>query len=153
MEDLNINCTKISKMTLEDIASIKDDLEKNFDNFWTYGILKSEIDNINSRYIVAKQFDEIVGFAGILIVANTADIMNIVTKINKRNLGIASKMLEHLISLAKQENCSNITLEVNENNLTAIRLYEKYNFEKVGLRKKYYNNKYNAILMTLYLKR
>ncbi len=148
-----MNSIQISKMTIQDLDNIKENFEKNFDNFWTYGILKSEIDNINSRYIVCKQFEEIVGFAGILVIQDTADIMNIVTKKDKRGLGIASKMLEHLINLAKCENCSNITLEVNENNLPAISLYKKFHFEKVGLRKRYYDNKYDAIIMTLYFKR
>ena len=67
----NLNSIEISKMTLDDAQEIKDELEINFDNFWTYGILKSEIDNINSRYIVAKQSNEIVGFAGILIIDST----------------------------------------------------------------------------------
>ena len=137
-------------MTIQDVENIKEDLQKKFDNFWTYGILKSEIDNINSRYIVAKIDNEIVGFAGILITLDTAELMNIVTKKNKRHLKIASKMLEQLINIAKCEKCSNITLEVNENNKPAICLYEKFNFKQVGLRKKYYENKYNAILMTLY---
>lgn len=148
-----MNSIQISKMTIQDLDTIKEDLEKKFDNFWTYGILKSEIDNINSKYIVSKQYDEIVGFAGILLIDDTADIMNIVTKKDKRGLGIASTMLEYLINIAKSENCSNITLEVNENNLPAINLYKKFQFEKVGLRKKYYNHKYDAIIMTLYFKR
>lgn len=148
-----MNSIQISKMTIQDLDTIKEDLEKNFDNFWTYGILKSEIDNINSKYIISKQYDEIVGFAGILLIDDTADIMNIVTKKDKRGLGIASTMLEYLINIAKSENCSNITLEVNENNLPAINLYKKFQFEKVGLRKKYYNHKYDAIIMTLYFKR
>lgn len=148
-----MNSIRISKMTIQDLDTIKEDLEKNFDNFWTYGILKSEIDNINSIYIVSKQSEEIVGFAGILVIEDTADIMNIVTKKNKRGLGIASKMLESLINLAKSKNCSNLTLEVNENNLPAINLYKKFHFKKIGLRKRYYNNKYDAIIMTLYLKR
>ena len=146
----NLNSIEISKMTLDDAQEIKDELEINFDNFWTYGILKSEIDNINSRYIVAKQSNEIVGFAGILIIDSTCEIMNIITKINKRGLGIATKMLKNLIAIAKKENCLPINLEVNENNIPAIKLYEKFNFQKVGLRKKYYNNIDNAILMTLY---
>ncbi len=146
----NLNSIEISKMTLDDAQEIKDELEINFDNFWTYGILKSEIDNINSRYIVAKQSNEIVGFAGILIIDSTCEIMNIITKINKRGLGIATKMLKNLIAIAKKENCLAINLEVNENNIPAIKLYEKFNFHKVGLRKKYYNNIDNAILMTLY---
>ena len=46
-----------------------------------------------------------------------------------------------------------MNLEVNENNTSAIALYKKYNFKQVGLRKKYYNNTDNAILMSLYLKK
>ena len=37
-----------------------------------------------------------------------------------------------------------------DDNIPAIKLYQKYNFQTVGLRKKYYNNVDNAILMTLY---
>ena len=39
-------------------------------------------------------------------------------------------------------------LEVNLNNNYAIILYEKYNFEKVGIRKAYYNNIDDALIMT-----
>ena len=43
---------------------------------------------------------------------------------------------------------TSITLEVNSNNLAAIELYKKYGFKNVGLRKKYYNNTFDAIIMT-----
>lgn len=49
-----------------------------------------------------------------------------------------------------KELSTSITLEVNENNLPAIHLYEKFNFKRLGLRKKYYNNTDNAVIMTLY---
>ena len=69
-----------------------------------------------------------------------------------RKLGIGSALLQHLINFSKEQDASSITLEVNENNVSAINLYKKYHFEQVGLRKKYYNNTDNAILMSLYLK-
>ncbi len=74
--------------------------------------------------------------------------MNIVVKKDKRNLGIGSKLLEEIIKKAIEINSKTITLEVNENNLPAIKLYEKYGFKQIGLRKKYYNNIDNAIIMT-----
>ena len=40
------------------------------------------------------------------------------------------------------------TLEVSEQNEVAISLYSKFGFEKVGLRKKYYDGKFDAILMS-----
>ena len=75
--------------------------------------------------------------------------MNIVTKIDKRHLGIGSKLLSSLINIAKEQNLKTITLEVNVNNQIAINLYNKFNFKKTGLRKKYYNNTDDAIIMTL----
>ena len=50
--------------------------------------------------------------------------------------------------MSKNLNLVSITLEVNENNLDAIKLYEKFGFEKLGIRKKYYNNTDNALIMT-----
>lgn len=59
-----------------------------------------------------------------------------------------SFLLENLISFAKEFNIKVITLEVNECNISAIKLYDKFNFEKVGVRKKYYDGKNDAIIMT-----
>ena len=140
---------KISKMNLEDIDLIAPNFETEFDKFWNINNLKNDFNNSNSTYFVAKIDNEIVGFAGFLNICGEANIMNIVTKMNKRNLGIGSKLLEALISSAKEQNCINITLEVNEHNNPAIHLYEKFNFERIGLRKKYYNNTDNAIIMDL----
>lgn len=142
--------TKIEKMNLKDLESIKDILSSEFDDFWNYLILKEELESINSNYIVAKLDSEIVGFAGIKIVLDEADIMNIVTKKSFRNQGVGSLLLENLISFCKDINLASLSLEVNEDNKSAIHLYEKFNFKKVGIRKKYYDNK-NGIIMTLYL--
>ena len=54
-----------------------------------------------------------------------------------------------LLELAKEKQCTQINLEVAEKNLVAINLYKSFNFQKVGLRKNYYKNGDNAILMTL----
>ena len=76
--------------------------------------------------------------------------MNIVTKTSKRHLGIGTKLLEAIIKEAKKQNLKTITLEVNEKNTYAIDLYEKkFNFKRIGLRKKYYNNTDDAILMSM----
>ena len=120
-----------------------------FDNFWSYNILKQELENGKSKYFVAKQENEIVGFAGILLIIDQVNIMNIVVKKDKRNFGIGSLLLEEIIRYSKIHNATSITLEVNEKNIPAIKLYKKYGFKQVGLRRKYYNNEDNAILMDL----
>lgn len=137
----------IDTMTFDDIISIEPNFTEAFDKFWSIDILKDDFKIKNSEYIVAKENDEVIGFAGIKIVLDNADIMNIAVRTDKRNLGIGSLLLQKLMELASTSSCSTMTLEVNENNIFAIRLYEKYNFKRIALRKKYYNNTDNAVIM------
>ncbi len=137
----------IEKMTLKDLDYIKDNLISDFDDFWTYHILKEELENQNSSYLVARIDNEVVGFAGIKIILDEADIMNIVTKKTYRNQGIGTLLLENLISLSKKLNLKSLSLEVSEENLPAIHLYKKFGFEYLGVRKNYYQDK-NAYIMT-----
>ena len=57
-------------------------------------------------------------------------------------------MLNFLIDEAKSKGKMCITLEVRDNNIPAIKLYKKFNFDILGRRKKYYNNVNDAIIMT-----
>ena len=141
---------RIEKMDLKHLNQIKEFLKEEFDEFWNENILKSELENPASMYIVAiDEQNNVVGYAGIWQPIDEAHITNIVTKKDKRKNNVATKMLEKLIEIVKQRNLKNITLEVNVNNVPAINLYKKYNFEEVGIRKKYYNGIDDAIIMTL----
>lgn len=139
---------KISAMTLPDLDSISDILTCEFDDFWNYNLFKSELENKNSMYIVAKLNNQIVGFAGIWFSVDDIHITNIVVKKNCRNQKIGSLMLNNLIELCENRTQKSITLEVNLNNIPAQKLYQKFGFKNVGIRKKYYNNTEDAIIMT-----
>ena len=138
---------KISEMKISDLNSISSNLYTEFDDFWTYNVFKQELENSNSKYLVAKINNEIVGFAGFIKIIDEADISNIVVKKKFRNLKIGSTLLKKIIELASSLNLKQINLEVNESNIPAIKLYTRFGFKTCGLRKKYYNNTENAILM------
>ena len=140
---------EIFPMTLNDVNLLEPNFESDFDRFWNITNLKNDFENPNTTYFIAKLDAEIVGFAGMLKICDEANIMNIVTKVSKRHLGIGTKLLEALIASAKEKSLKSITLEVNATNYTAINLYEKFGFKRIGLRKKYYNNTDDAIIMTL----
>ena len=93
--------------------------------------------------------NKIIGFAGIWKSVDDVHITNIVTAKEYRNQNIGSLMLSKLIKMAEAEkDITSITLEVNSNNLPAQKLYEKFGFTVVGLRKKYYNNIDDALIYT-----
>lgn len=142
----------IDKMTLSDLDEIANNLTSDFDEFWNSSILESEINNPFSQYIIAKINKKIVGFAGVIDTVDQLEITNIVVRKDFRKKGIGNELLTELIKLAKENDKEKITLEVNNTNLAAIKLYEKNGFKNVGFRKKYYNNTYDANIMTLKLK-
>lgn len=141
---------EITNMTLEDLDSISSILVSDFDDFWTLDILSSELKSNSSYYFVAKINEKIVGFAGIKVILDEVDIMNIVTRKNFRNLGIGGLLMQKLLDLSRSLGVTRITLEVNEENFSAIHLYEKFGFKRVGTRKNYYNDN-NGLLMQLNL--
>ncbi len=142
---------KICKMNLMHLNEISSKLKEEFDEFWNRNVLEDELKNPNSKYIVALENEQVVGYAGIWSVLDEAHITNIVVKKDYRNKKIGTMLLEELIKIAKSEKIRILTLEVNINNNIAINLYKKYNFKEVGKRKNYYNGVDDAILMTLEL--
>jgi len=138
-----------SKMNLDDFNKIAPILQSDFDDFWNENILESELENINSYYIIAKENNDIIGFGGLWKSVDDIHITNIVIKKDSRKQGFGTAILAELINQSKIFGYNIVTLEVNENNLPAISLYKKFGFKEVGIRKRYYNNIDNAIIMNL----
>lgn len=142
---LGISDEKIYMLEMidKDIEEIKANYDK-FPNLWDKNVFLDDVKN--SKYIIAKQNNEIVGFISINNILDEVEINNIVTKIDKRCQGVASSLLSYII---RKEKASKINLEVNEKNIVARNLYRKFGFREVGERKKYYNGEDSAILMSL----
>jgi len=66
------------------------------------------------------------------------EILLIYVNEKKRNLGYATKLLNNILENLETKKLEKINLEVSSNNINAINLYEKFQFKKIGIRKKYY---------------
>lgn len=123
-----------------------------FSHPWSKQSLEEEMNNETSLFLVAKEENEVIGYIGMSIVIDEGYIFNVAVRENHRNKGVATALINELVTYGKKNNFSFITLEVRESNLPAISLYSKFGFIKAGERKDYYSNpKENAILMTKYL--
>lgn len=139
----NINTNYIiSKSTLDDISEMKS-LENELNiNILSENNMKEDMQNENYIYFVLKDKEKnnILGYIAISYVLDTIDILSIVIKKDYQKKGFGSILLEYVIEFSKNNDVSSILLEVRSSNLPAIKLYEKYNFEKINTRKKYYSN-------------
>ncbi len=121
-----------------------------FQDPWSENMFLGDLRNDNTSYLGAFIDDNIlVGYIGMWEIGDTGEITNVAVHPNYRKMGIASMLLEKLIEYCRNDGFMFLNLEVRESNIPAIKLYEKFNFKKVGLRKNYYKNPTeNAILMT-----
>ena len=91
----------------------------------------------------------IIGFAGLWIMAEEAHITNIAVRKVYHHQGMGELLLISMIDLATELNARIITLEVRTTNTAAQSLYYKYGFTQVGIRHGYYNNREDAVIMSI----
>lgn len=101
--------------------------------------------NSNEKIYVYKENNHVLGFLHIAINYEIVDILNIIVREGNRNQKIGSLLFDYMITELPQS-ITKILLEVNENNISAINFYNKFNFEVISTRKNYYGNS-NALIM------
>lgn len=94
------------------------------------------------KVLVYKENDEIIAYLYYSEIYERIEINNIEVKSDSRNKGIGTKLLKKLTETVEKS----ISLEVRENNYSAIRLYKKFNFSERAIRKGYYQG-IDGILM------
>lgn len=140
----DINCqVKLSKIVKKDISDILKIENSCFSNTWTKEMLEMELNFNDSINLKLRLYSKLVAYIFARNFIDSFHILNIAVHKDYRKKGLAKKLLEELI---KKINLP-ILLEVRTTNKAAINLYEKFNFKKIYTRKKYYDNKVDAIVM------
>ncbi|KEH98539.1 ribosomal protein S18-alanine N-acetyltransferase [Clostridium massiliodielmoense] len=142
----NLVVEKMVEKHLNDVLEINN---SSFSNPLSFDSLKSEFNDNSYKYLILRDTDKniIIGYASLWFMLDEADITNIAISKDFRGNGYSHILMAKIIDICKEKKVPNITLEVRENNISAIRLYEKYGFTKEGLRKNYYGPNLNGIIM------
>ncbi len=117
---------------------------------WTAQVFIEELEQVRAgkrHYLVGTIDDELVGYGGILYVEQDAHITNVAVHPIWRGRGIATELLLDLSWEAHRRGCVAMTLEVRHTNVSAQHLYQRFGFVPAGVRKKYYENRDDAIVM------
>lgn len=142
----------IRKMKQEDIEQCIN-IEKSHNiKILSREILENDLKKDSNYYLVATLNNTLVGYIGLSYVLDTADIISVVVKKDYTKKGIASLLLNEIISFCYKKEIKNIFLEVRKSNTPAQALYNKFGFLKISERKKYYNNMEDAYIYTKILK-
>ena len=116
---------------------------------WVSKDIEQLIVDRNKKCLVADLHGEVVGYVGAEIVLDECNIGNLVVAEEYRGRGFATVLMEILFTDLRNRKVKKLFLEVEHDNEPAIGLYEKLGFVRDGLRRDYYGQGKDAILMSL----
>ena len=131
----------------KDIPQIADIENSSFADPWTEGMLKDTLRFPVYHTFLAEEGGQVCGYGCIILLFEDAELANIAVAPTHRGKGIAKRIMENMHAYAKQRGAERMLLEVRVSNQSAIGLYEKYGYEKYGLRENYYPDGEDAHLM------
>lgn len=139
----------IQDMTQADIDGVQEVERASFPVPWPASAFRHELtQNKNARYIVARDGERIVAYAGLWLMVDEAHITTFAVHPDSRRRRIGERLLQRLFEIAYEIDAEWLTLEVRASNLAAQRLYEKYGFRRAGVRRRYYSdNNEDALIM------
>lgn len=117
---------------------------------WSQHVFQSELEMMRRgerTYMAAFLGKQLVGYAGQLYAGDDAHVTNIAVSRDHQRRGVATRLLAELAWAAIEHGSTGLTLEVRVSNTGAQALYERFGFEAAGVRKHYYENVEDAIVM------
>ena len=133
--------------TEQDLDQLFEIEETCFSHPWSKDSLRSELGSEHNIFLAAKVEENIIGFCLISVIAGEGTILQVAVHPEYRAKGIGKKLTSAAIEQAKELGTEVIFLEVRVTNTPARRLYQSLGFEKIDLRKGYYRDGENAIIM------
>jgi ribosomal-protein-alanine N-acetyltransferase len=133
---VEIDLTPMRRRHLRKVLSIE---SRVYPRPWSASLFLSELSQRSARtYLVARSCGQVVGYSGMMFMHKEAHVTNIAVDPDWHGHKIGTRLLLALVTEAIARGSQRISLEVRVSNTVAQRLYEKFGFSAVGIRKGYY---------------
>ncbi len=136
----------IRKLEEKDIKKVEQLELSTINSSLGFDMLKSSI-NDEFKYFYVYEENDILGYISTIFDGLTVEILNFCVDSNYQNKKIGTKLLSYIINYFFKNGAKSFILEVRNNNLRAIHIYEKFGFKKIHVRKNYYANGDDALIL------
>ena len=138
-----MSIVKLSTCDIEKVLS----LENGFSDGWNYNQLKTALES--GRFFILGKTDnqELIAFVCYSIAMEQADIEIVFVKAERRRKGLAKQLIQNAQADMQAKGVQKAFLEVRETNLSARALYSSLGYQEISVRKGYYPDKENAVIM------
>lgn len=133
---------KLVPLAFADCEAVAEIAKQCLPEYWSLDSVRSVLQYENNIYYAAHSIEQslVVGFAGIMIIADEAELLNIAVASEFRRQGIGQMLLEQMLQEAERAGAYRLLLEVRKSNRAARDLYYKHHFMEIGTRRDYYHS-------------
>lgn len=152
MNKMDLERIIIQKATIGDLDEVLAIESSSFPNPWSKNMLIEEILNPLAHFFIAKfkgdlKNHPLLGFICFRNMGEESELLNLSVHPQYRQLGVAKNLLQFYVNFCEKVGIKRFYLEVNSLNQSAIHLYRHFSYQSVGVRKKFYQGKFDALLM------
>jgi len=145
---------EIGMLTEADLDEVMQIEQMSFRAPWSRDMFRQDLSFPIARCLAAKlpgsDAKSLAGYIICWFVADEVHVTNVAVRLDLRNRGIATRLVEEVLRHARNERMRYCTLEVRKSNDSARGLYRRLGFEARGIRPKYYSdNNEDAVIMWL----
>lgn len=141
MKKDSVGIIEVRRMRIDDVESVFEIETLSFKTPWTKEAFENEVTkNQLAVYFVVTLDGCVVGYAGMWTIVDELHVTNVAVTPDQRGKGLSSRLMETLFEYAIDHKFASMTLEVRTTNSVAIKLYEKFGFKGLGVRKGYYQD-------------
>ena len=136
---------------LESIAAVENEI---YAFPWTRGNFHDALSAGYSAWMLRGARREIMAYSIVMIAIDEAHLLNLSVARGYQRCGYGWRTLEWMARAARDYGARSMLLEVRPNNQDALRLYARYGFTRIGVRRGYYpalGGREDAIVMRIAL--
>jgi [ribosomal protein S18]-alanine N-acetyltransferase len=150
-----LHTLRFEPMTMEDLEEVLVIENSIYPHPWTRGNFLDSLYSGYQTWTVREPGGALAGYFLIMLAVDEAHLLNISVRRDLHGYGIGRLELDKVVSLARGHGMTSVLLEVRPSNPRALAVYEKYGFERIGMRKGYYpaanGTREDAIVMRFHL--
>jgi ribosomal-protein-alanine N-acetyltransferase len=137
-------------MRLTDVPEVAAIEQRVFADPWSVDSFVAEVERTPDIGfpLVLRDGGVLVGYAIVWFIVDEIHIGNLAVQPTRQRQGLASVMLDHVLSEGRRRSMVFATLEVRPSNRAALALYHRYGFRQIAVRRAYYrNNREDALVL------
>ena len=124
-----------------------------FPDAWSVETFWAELAGVpeTRHYLVADDDGAVLGYAGLFATRHQADVQTVAVAADHQGAGVGATLLRALLDEAVRRGCAEVLLEVRVDNVPALTLYEHFGFERISVRRDYYAQGVDGLVLRLRL--